>query len=322
MIGSISLKGIRAFEAVARLGSFKAAADELKLTSSAVSHAVIDLEQDLGIGLIDRQRRGGRLTDRGEAFYGHVRIAFDQLRLGIDETSLRMRKVFRLHAAPSFAAGWLSPRLPKLLALHPDMEVRLSAGTDYSNFASNDFDADIVYGPVRATNVTTIPIAEETVAPMCSPTMAASIKTPADLRRHVLIQSDTKMVRWSHWFEKNGLADQALHGIRFDRSFLAIAAAADGLGIALESTLLAERDLANGRLVMPLANIAQDITYVGHNLVFPKLAKPNKLAAVFTDWLMAEIKMRATSGPLGRNVASSAYAKIPKWIALADRDAV
>ncbi|MFZ4805819.1 MAG: LysR substrate-binding domain-containing protein [Hyphomicrobiaceae bacterium] len=289
MIGSISLKGIRAFEAVARLGSFKAAAEELKLTSSAVSHAVIDLEHDLGVGLIDRHRRGGRLTDRGDAFYAHVRLAFDQLRLGIDETSLRMRKVFRLHAAPSFAAGWLSPRLPRLLAQHPDIEVRLSAGTDYSNFASRDFDADIVYGPVRATNVTVIPIAEETVAPMCSPAMAASIATPADVRRHVLIQSDTKLVRWSHWFEKNGLAEQALHGIRFDRSFLAIAAAADGLGIALESTLLAERDLASGRLVLPLAGVARDITYVGHSLVFPKLAKPNKLVEVFADWLKAEI---------------------------------
>jgi LysR family transcriptional regulator, glycine cleavage system transcriptional activator len=282
MIGSISLKGIRAFEAVARLGSFKAAAEELKLTSSAVSHAVIDLEQHLGIGLIDRQRRGGKLTDRGEAFYAHVRLAFDQLRLGIEETSLRMRKVFRLHAAPSFAAGWLSPRLPRLLAAHPDIEVRLSAGTDYSNFASNDFDADIVYGPVRATNVTVVPIAEEAVAPMCAPEIAASIHTPADLRRHALIQSDTKMVRWSHWFEKNGLPAPVLHGI-----FLAIAAAADGLGVALESTLLAERDLASGRLVMPLAGRTEDVTYVGHSLVYP--TQSHKLVAVFAAWLKAEI---------------------------------
>ena len=289
MIGSISLKGIRAFEAVARLGSFRAAAEELRLTSSAVSHAVIDLERDLGVGLIDRQRRGGKLTDRGEAFYIHVRLAFDQLRQGLDETSHRMRKMLRLHAAPSFAAGWLSPRLPRFLALHPDIEVRLSAGTDYSNFASNDFDADIVYGPVRATNVTVLPIAEETVAPMCAPTLAASITTPADLRRHTLIQSDTKLVRWSHWFEKNGLPAPALHGIRFDRSFLAIAAAADGLGIALESTLLAERDLASGRLIMPLAGCAQDITYTGHSLVYPTQAKPNKLVAVFADWLKTEI---------------------------------
>jgi LysR family transcriptional regulator, glycine cleavage system transcriptional activator len=84
MIVSISLKGIRAFEAVARLGSFKAAAEEQKLTSSAVSHVVIDLETDLGVGLIDRQKRGGRLTERGEAFYIHVRLAFDELQQGLE----------------------------------------------------------------------------------------------------------------------------------------------------------------------------------------------------------------------------------------------
>jgi DNA-binding transcriptional LysR family regulator len=298
MIGSVSLKGIRAFEAVARLGSFRAAAAEMNLTSSAVSHAVIDLEKDLGIGLIDRQKRGGRLTERGEAFYIHVRIAFDQLRLGLDETSQRMRKMFRLHAAPSFAAGWLSPRLSKFLVLHPDIEVRLSAGTNYSSFANNDFDADIVYGPVRATNVNVVPIVEETVAPMCAPAMAASIQSPADLHRQVLIQSETKMVRWSHWFAKNGLPAPTVQGIRFDRSFIAIAAAADGLGVALESTLLAERDLANGRLVMPLAGHAEDITYVGHSFVFPKQAKPNKLVALFAEWLRHEIREREASTSL------------------------
>lgn len=304
MIGSVSLKGIRAFEAVARLGSFRAAAEELNLTSSAVSHSVIDLERSLGIGLIDRQKRGGRLTERGEAFYAHVRIAFERLRLGVDETSQRLRKMFRLHSAPTFAAGWLSPRLPKFLALHPDIEVRLSAGTDYSSFANNDFDADIVYGPVRATNVTVLPIVEETVAPMCAPSLAASITTPADLRRHVLIQSETKMVRWSHWFEKNGEPAPNIHGIRFDRSFLAIAAAADGLGVALESTLLAERELSSGRLVMPLAGRAEDVAYVGHSLVFPKLARPNKLVAVFAEWLKLEIGGYGLDQALRDNVIS------------------
>lgn len=299
MLGSVSLKGIRAFEAVARLGSFRAAAEELKLTSSAVSHAVIDLERELGIGLIDRQKRGGKLTERGEAFYAHVRIAFDQLRLGLDETSQRLRKMFRLHSAPSFAAGWLAPRLSKFLALHLDIDVRLSAGTDYSSFTNNEFDADIVYGPVRATNVTVVPITEETVAPMCAPSVAASIHSSADLLRQVLIQSETKMVRWSHWFEKNGQSAPSVQGIRFDRSFIAIAAAADGLGVALESTLLAERDLAIGRLVMPLAGRAQDITYVGHHLVFPKLLKPNKLVTVFADWLSNELANGHGPDPIG-----------------------
>ncbi len=279
MIGLVSLKGVRAFEAVARLGSFRAAAAELNLTPSAVSHAVTGLERDMGVALIDRQGRGARLTARGEAFHHHARLAFEQLRLGLEETSLRVPRLLRLHAAPSFAAAWLSPRLPRFLAAHPGLEVRLSAGTDYSRFSTYDFDADIVYGPVRAANVTAVPIAKETVAPMCAPSLAASIESPADLRDLSLIQSDNKMVRWSHWFEANGLPAPTLQGSRFDRSFLAIAAAADGLGVALESTLLAERELASGRLVMPLAGRSNDITYTGHHLVYPTLSRQQSLVA-------------------------------------------
>jgi LysR family glycine cleavage system transcriptional activator len=289
MLTSVSLKGIRAFEAVARLRSFRAAADELNLTPSAVSHAVTALERAMGVGLVDRTSRGGRLTDRGEAFYFHVRQAFDHLRLGLEETSLAAPRFLRLHAAPSFAAAWLTPRLQRFLALHPGIEVRLSAGTDYSRFSNNDFDADIVYGPVRASNVVATPITEETVAPMCTPALAETIKTPADLLRCHLIQSDNKMVRWPQWFEANDLVAPPQLGVRFDRSFLAIAAAGDGLGVALESTLLAERDLASGRLVMPLAGRARDVTYIGHHLVVPRLERANKLVAVFAEWLRSEI---------------------------------
>lgn len=296
MIGSVSLKGIRAFEAVARLGSFKAAAGELNLTPSAVSHAVIALERSMGVGLIDRRTRQGRLTDRGEIFHQHVRQAFDLLRQGLEETSTRARRLLRLHSAPSFAAGWLSPRLPSFQSKHPDIEVRLSAGTDYSHFAHDDFDADIVYGPVRASDVECHPIASERVAPMCTPELAKSISHPDDLPHHRLIQSDNKTVRWSHWFETNGIAPPKLQGNRFDRSFLAIAAAADGLGVALESTLLAERELSTGRLVMPLNGLTLDIEYTGHRLVIPNRDPANQLVSLFAEWLNQEIASQGGSG--------------------------
>lgn len=288
-IGLVSLKAVRAFEAVGRLGSFQAAASELGLTPSAVSHAIADLEGALGVELVDRKRRGGHLTEKGELFHARVRVAFDQLRLGLDEVSARTPRLLKLHAAPSFAAGWLSPRLPAFLAKYPDIEIRLSAGTDYSSFTTSEFDGDIVYGPVRAMNVETVPLGEETVAPMCTPEMARQIRQPGDLIRMHLIQSDSKLVRWSHWFEQNGLPSPPTQGIRFDRSFLAIASAADGSGVALESTLLAERDLKSGRLVMPLAGRSTDVRYVGHHLVFPKQLRTNRLLSVFADWLRTEL---------------------------------
>lgn len=290
LIGNVSLKGVRAFEAVARLGSFRAAAAELNLTPSAVSHAVIALERSMGVGLIDRKGQRGRLTDRGEVFRQHVGLAFEHLQRGLEETALRAPRLLRLHASPSFAAGWLSPRLPGFLSGHPDIDIRLSAGTDYSQFTNDDFDADIVYGPVRAANVEIVPLVTERVAPMCAPALAERIHSPEDLLGLHLIQSDNKTVRWGHWFEANGMPPPKPQGIRFDRSFLAIAAAADGLGVALESTLLAERELAAGRLVTPLMGLCKDVEYVGHHLVYPRADRPNPMVARFADWLSEELR--------------------------------
>src|SRR5438874_584145 len=80
-----------------------------------------------------------------------------------------------------------------------------------------------------------------------------------------LTQADNKQIRGPAWFALNGLAAPPPRGFRFDRSFLAIAVAADGLGVALESTLLAEREMASGRLVAPLARRSESIRYIGHH---------------------------------------------------------
>ena len=83
-------------------------------------------------------------------------------------------------------------------------------------------------------------------------------------------------------------------GSRFDRSFLAIAAAADGLGVALESTLLAEREIGRGRLVAPLAGRAQDIRYVGHHLVYPRPFERRTPLRLFAQWLARELDIELT----------------------------
>ncbi len=134
-----------------------------------------------------------------------------------------------------------------------------------------------------------VPLARETVTPLCSPALAEKIGSVRDLLDQVLILSDNKQVRWRHWFDANGMSPALSHNLRFDRSFLALAVAADGLGVALESTLLAERDMARGRLVAPLAGNASDITYVGHHLVYPRETRHGGLLRVFTDWLVREM---------------------------------
>jgi LysR family transcriptional regulator, glycine cleavage system transcriptional activator len=293
MLQHVPLSLLRAFEAAGRTGSFRAAALVLNLTPSAVSHAVRKLEQVLGIALFERDTRHVHLTYEGEVLMRHVSRAFDELRRGMDVVSTRGPKLLRLHCAPSFAAQWLTPRLADFLKRHPGLEVRLAAGTDYTRFTADEFDADIVYGPPRIEGLIVVPLGEETIAPMCAPDLATTITTPADLTRHVLIQSDSKQIQWADWFTANGLVAPPPNGSRFDRSFLAIAAAVEGLGVALESTRLAERELATGRLVMPLAQQAVPIRYVGHNLVFPRHVRQSHPLRIFTEWLLAQLGVQA-----------------------------
>ncbi len=291
MLKNLSLPAIRAFEAAARNGSFRRAAEELGLSPSAISHAIASLEQSLGTLLFEREGRAIRLSGDGEQLMRHVGLAFDELRRGVEAISHRGPHVLRLHCTPSFAAQCLSPRLSRFLAAHPDISVRLAASTDAAAFVIDDFDLDIVYGRPRADGRVIIPLGVEIVTPICAPAMADRLRSATDLLGLVLIQSDRKQVRWPDWFNANGIAPPGIEGtgMRFDRSFLAIAAAADGLGVALESTRLAERELAGGRVVAPLQGRSVDVSYVGHYLVYPASARRRRTVQLFAAWLCAEL---------------------------------
>lgn len=293
MLKDVSLSGVRAFESAARHGSFRAAASELHLSPSAVSHAISKLEHSLGTRLFEREGRRVRLSADGQTLMRHVSLAFDEMRRGLEIVSARAPQLLRLHCAPSFAAQWLSPRLPGFLAAQPGLEVRLAASTDYARFTDDDFDVDIVYGPVWPEAAEVIPLGEEIVMPLCAPALARAIRRPHDLLDHVLIQSDVKMVRWPAWFEANGMCLPPPHGMRFDRSFLAIAAAADGLGVALESRRLVERELESGRLVAPLEGVTQDIAYRAHFLVLSRARRQRRAVTTFVEWLLAELELPA-----------------------------
>lgn len=285
----LPLSALQAFEAAARTGSFRAAGEELDISPSAISHAVRKLEILIGAALFERQSRAVHLNVAGEALLRHVAAGFDELRQGIETVGARSGNLLRLHCAPSMAAQWLLPRLRDLLAAQPGLEVRLAAGVDYPRFEHDAFDADICYGPPRQEGLITVPLGEETVTPLCAPEIAARIATPRDLLDQTLIESDNKRVRWAGWFAANGLSPPGPRGARFDRSFMAIAAAVDGLGVALESTRLAEREIADGRLMRPLTGRASDIGYVGHYLVFPRVAKARRPIRLFAHWLTREL---------------------------------
>jgi LysR family transcriptional regulator, glycine cleavage system transcriptional activator len=291
LLSNVPISAIRAFEAAARTGSFRDAANELHLTPSAISHAIRKLESTMSTTLFERGTRSVRLTPAGENLMRHAGAAFDNLRRGIEEVAGRGPQLLRVHSAPSFAAQWLAPRLGRFIAAEPKLEVRLAASAEYARFSNDDFDLDIVYGQPRGEGVEIVPLGEETITPLCTPEIAKRIRKPKDLFNQVLIRSEVKQVQWHQWFAANGLEPPAIHGMRFDRSFLAIAMASSGLGVTLESTLLAEREIKTGRLIAPLAGRSIDIRYVGHHLVFPRASRQRHPVRAFAEWIAAELSL-------------------------------
>lgn len=288
-MSKLPLSSLRVFEAAARLVSFRAAAAELSLTPGAVSHALKNLEQRLGVPLFIRAGRRVTTTPGGDMLLHHVARAFADLQRGLESVCVAGPQSLRLHCAPSFAGQWLMPRLSGFFADNPGLDLRLSADPHYPAFPSDVFDADIVYGEPRQPGLTVIPLGTEEITPLCAPSMRARITAPTDLRALILIESEHNRLRWPHWFEANGTISPTPKGPRFDRSSLSLAAAADGIGVALESVRLAERELRDGRLIQPLSGRSRSLFQIGHRLVFPAGADQKPTLTRFKSWLLTEL---------------------------------
>ncbi|OIJ40833.1 LysR substrate-binding domain-containing protein [Massilia timonae] len=286
----VPLTALRVFESAGRTGSFAAAAREVDLSPSAVSHAIRKLEDSAGMTLFVRTTRSLELTREGRLLLEHVQRGFEEMRRGFQRAQPEQRVApLRLHTAPTFAVQWLMPRLTGFMAAHPGIALQVSADTDYATFEDDRHDIDIVYGVPQPSRHAQIPLVVEELTPLCSPALAATIGSVRDLYQAPLIQSDGQSVQWGGWFSANGLATPGDFALAFDRSSMSIAAAVDGLGVALESTLLAERELATGRLVAPLIGRSTTVRYVAHYLVHPHSLEQDTATALFKRWLLGEL---------------------------------
>lgn len=285
------LKGIIAFEVVARLGSVNKAADELNVTASAVSHQITNLEGFVGRRLFDRTSRGLVLTPIGERFRNDLTGALALIAsAALQARSSEGVEVLRIHVSPSFASLWLMPRLSAFLSEHPDLRVQLSAAHTHSDFSRGEVDLDIRYGNVKWGELHVETIFEEEIAPLASPALLERtvIRSAEQLLAQPLIFSDVNVVQWPRWFAAHGVPlSPATYALRFDRAYLAIEAAAQGLGIALESNRLAEPYLRNGALV-PVFQGRKGIPVHAHHLVYPEAhAKWGKVER-FVAWVRKE----------------------------------
>lgn len=288
------LRGLEAFEAVARHRSVTRAADELALTPSAVSHRLRNLEAHLGIRLFHRAKRSVALSDAGREYLESVSSAFDR----IERSSQRLAggmvsDVLTVHCPPSFAPAWLVPRIGRFLALHPDIDLRIHASPEPVDFFRTDTDVEFRYGNADWAGLVVTQLMEDILTPLCSPTLRdrlIDLPTAERLAAVPLIVSERAPVDWATWFKTQNLPLPAFRGPRFDRGYLAIQAAAGGLGVALESTVFAASHLGDGRLVRVFDEAFGDLVSGAHTLVYPPVYAGIRKVALFRDWAMREFE--------------------------------
>lgn len=283
------LRALAAFEAAARLSSFAAAASELNLTPSAVSHQILALEKQLGLQLFARVGRGIELTRRGKVYLEkiqHILLALDEATR--DLLSIGASEVVTVFTPPSLASKWLLPLLSEFMRLHPHVEVRVSAEMGRENLTLDGSTLAIIYRqPIKGERYAT-PLLEERIQPLCSPKILINnpVSSPSDLFRHVLISTNFNAINWKEWFNLHGVNHaKKYQKIQIDPSYVAIEAAAKEFGIALEGDVLAGDEIASGKLVTPLSAYAvRRISYV---LAWSPDHEITAGAALLKDWLVA-----------------------------------
>ncbi|TDO98761.1 transcriptional regulator GcvA [Marinomonas balearica] len=309
MADYLPLRALKAFEATARLGSFKKAADELHVTTGAISQQVKTLEDILGVKLFHRLHHSLELTDAAKAGVGKIESGFDQLSDAMQ--SIRdcdTQAALKVWVAPSFASKYLLPKLKHFSDLYPKTDLSVFAsdimiGSGESAemipaklFHKKDIDIGIFYGRGEFKDYRADKLFGVEIVPLCSPKLIndsfAPLRNIQDMSYHNLIHDDTAhegRPDWNGWLRLAGVDDiNADHGIRFNQVSLALDAAADGQGIVLGVKQLAEKELQSGRLVIPFGpEVALGYSYY---IVSLKETQNEPSIRAFREWLTNESK--------------------------------
>ncbi|MBA8903464.1 transcriptional regulator GcvA [Phyllobacterium sp. P30BS-XVII] len=286
------LQALRAFEAVARLMSFRRAGEELLITQSAVSHHIRQLEEFLGLPLFIRKARSIALTPEGTDYLARTTDAFRLIATATsDLRSKSKRNVIRISLLPSFAANWLVSRLHKFQSRHPNIDLELDPTLRTADVAGGEVDIAIRYGDGNWTGVNSRLLMAEQLSPVVSPALlqtGPAIAALQDLLRHTLLFAK-KPVDWQVWADAVGLDLSHARTIQLTDYNITLQAALDGQGIAIGRMLLIHDHLRTGRLVQPFPQTITSIR-TAHWLVTPKDSKIGPATQAFIDWLIEETK--------------------------------
>jgi len=291
------LNALRSFEAAARLGSFRAAAEKLAVTPSAVSLQVRRLEEMLGRPLFIRAHRSIALSETGAALAPKLGELFSQMEELLGTAIGPEANLLRVSAMPSFANQWLAPRLGRFLVQFPQFQVRIAGEDRLESFDRDEIDIGLRYGPGQYPGLHSEMIARAEAFPVCSPAFARKhanlLSSPEGLIGLPLMEDDSGKIAhglptWARWFEAAGIAKSQTAGLRFESLHMALMGALNGQGIALGLTPLLDMDLAAGRLVR-LFDIAIPSAFSFWLVCKPERRAERKIAA-FRGWIMEEAR--------------------------------
>jgi LysR family transcriptional regulator, glycine cleavage system transcriptional activator len=287
------LQTLRAFEATGRRLSMTLAAQELHLTHGAVSRQIKALEDHLGVLLFRRLTRRIELTDAGRSFFGTVTRLLSELQREAED--LRQKSdASRLvvNCSVSFASKWLTPRLHRLMADMPDLDVHLEVTDAAVDFAAGHVDVALRYGDGRYPQAAAERIMNETVSPVCSPDYRekmGGIDAIGDLVKCQLIHEIGMNTTWERWFAMMELPYPGMRGPGYSHGSMSIEAAIRGAGVALGRSVLVVEDLAADRLVSLFPAAALEVEW-GYDLLYRIGNQDHPKVRSFRNWMLKEVR--------------------------------
>ncbi|WP_044183484.1 LysR family transcriptional regulator [Metakosakonia massiliensis] len=289
-----SLRNIQTFIEVANVCSINQAAEIMNITASAVSHQIASLEQFIGKKLFIRSGKGVQLTHIGEKYLKEVSGAVSIIGRATDQVINDIHhEHLRIHSAPSFGLLWLIHRLNKFRQEFPDLKISLTCSYENLQFSRDNLDIDIRHGLPEWPTLFVRTIKNEKVIPYSSVEYleGKNIQQPADLLQYELIHSDSTLVNWNTWLSWHGVDNHHKnYYFSFDRSYMSIEAASKGMGIILESNLLAD-DYLRQRNLVPVFAADHSMPVAAHHFVLPHVNEQKEKVKVFLSWVERELSV-------------------------------